>query len=123
MLSLALIPEYDTEYHNAITPSEGPAYTEYILPGPTFACICEIPGTPTIFGSKDNGFTNKKAARTNAAREAMQHIIAQGLTNSDGSLKSNKKKAKFGTAIKVQGTDSVAKKSTTYAQKVNGRPW
>ena len=56
----------------------------------------------------------------------MQNIIAQGLTNSDGSLKTNKKKAKLGTAIKVQGAhgaDSGAKKSTTYAQKVNGRPY
>ena len=122
MLSLALIPECDAEYHNAVTPSEGPAYTEYILPGPNFACTCMIPGTPTPFGSKDFGFTNKKAARTNAAREAMQHIIAQGLTNSDGSLKNNKKKAKHGTAIKVVGTDSGAKKSTTYSQRVNGRP-
>ena len=68
------------------------------------------------------GFTNKKAARTNAAREAMQYIIAQGLTNPDGSLKNNKKKAKLGTAIKVEGTDSGSKKSTTYSQKVNGRP-
>ena len=57
----------------------------------------------------------------NAAKEAMQHLIAQGLTNPDGSLKS-KKKTKIGTAIKVEVNNLGTNKSTTYSQRVNGRP-
>ena len=109
------------EYHNAVSPSQGPVYTEYILPGPTFACTCAIPGTATSFGSKEIAFQSKKAARINAAREAMQHLIAQGVRESDGSLKI-KKKAKLGTAIKIEANDLGASKNTTYSQRVNGMP-
>ena len=56
----------------------------------------------------------------NAARNAIQHLISQGLTDSDGSLKT-KKKAKLGTAVKVESNGSGVRKSTTFSQKVNGR--
>lgn len=51
---------------------------------------------------------------------AMQHIIAQGLTEPDGSLKT-KKKAKLGTAVKVESNGSGVRKGVTFSQKVNGR--
>lgn len=113
--------KYRIEYHNASSPTKGPVYTEYVLAGNSFACICQIPSHPTHFGDREIAFPSKKAARVNAAREAMQHIIAQGLTEPDGSLKS-KKKVKLGTAVKVEGNGSGAKKSTSYSQKVNGKP-
>ena len=111
-----------TEFHNATSPSQGPVYTEYALPGTLFACTCQIPSHPTPFGSSHTAFPNKKAARANAAQEAMQHIISQGLTHSDGSLKT-KKKAKVGTAIAINVEDnaSVGLKIMTSSQKVNGR--
>lgn len=49
----------------------------------------------------------------------MQHLIAQGLTEPDGSLK-NKKKAKLGTGVKVESNGSGVRKSATFSQKVNG---
>ena len=111
----------ETEFHNATSPLKGPVYTEYALPGASFACTCHIPSHPTPFGSSHIGFPNKKTARTNAAQEAMQHIIAQGLTESDGSLKT-KKKTKTSTSVKVEGNGSGGLKSITSSQKVNGRP-
>lgn len=116
-----MISEPYTEYHSAVSPSQGPVYTEYILPGPTFACTCVIPSTVSSFGSQEIAFRSKKAARLNAAREAMQHLIAQGLTDSDGSLR-GKKKAKLGTAIRIEANDLGARKNITYSQKVNGTP-
>ena len=95
-------------------------YNEYALPGTSFACTCQIPSHPTPFGSSQIAFPNKKAARINAAQEAMQYIIAQGLTNPDGSLK-NKKKTKLGTTVKIEDDGSAALKSMTSAQKVSGK--
>ena len=115
-----LTSEWETEFHDATSPSQGPVYNEYILPGPLFACTCHIPSHPTPFGSSHVAFPNKKAARTNAAQEAMKHIIAQGLANSDGSLKA-KKKAKISTAVKVEDNGIGQVKSTTSGQKVNGK--
>lgn len=97
-------------------------YTEYALPGTFFACTCQIPSHPTPFGSSQIAFPNKKAARTNAAQEAMQYIIAQGLTDSNGSLKT-KKKTKMGTSVKIEDNGSGGLKSMTSSQKVNGRSY
>lgn len=67
------------DYHAAST-SGGPIYKEQTLLGSSFSCICTIPARPsTPFGSLSTPFLSKKAARTNAAREAMQFLISQDL--------------------------------------------
>ena len=106
------------EYHNATSPTQGPIYTDFAV-GKLFACTCTIPGNPTAFGGTSSTFPSKKAARMNAAREAMQSLITAGLAEADGSLKV-KKKAKLGTAVKVEEHGLGVKKNTTFAQRVNG---
>ena len=71
-----------TEFHTSIADGGGPSYTEYAV-GTGFACTCTIPLSPDAFGSTSESFPTKKAARANAAREAMKHLIDQGHTNSD----------------------------------------
>lgn len=68
-----------------------------------------------------NGFPSKKAARTNAAKEAVQYLIEAGDLNPDGSTKA-RKKVKLGTAVRIKGKGLEVKQDTTYAQKVNGIP-
>lgn len=98
---------------------QGPIYTDYGV-GQSFACTCVIPDNSTEFGGKTTTFSSKKAARFNAAREAVQYLIEAGLVESDGSLKVAKKKVKLGTAVKVEKQGLGVKKNTTYAQRVNG---
>lgn len=56
----------------------------------------------------------------NAAREAVEHLIANGDLNPDGSTRS-RKKVKLGTAVRIQGKGLEVKKESSYAQKVNGK--
>ena len=49
----------------------------------------------------------------------MQFLIAEGLTEPDGSVKA-KKKVKVGTAVRIGDKRLEVKKDATYAQKVNG---
>lgn len=105
------------EYHNSISPTQGPIYQEYAV-GASFACTCTIPGHPNPFGSTATVFPSKKAARMNAAREAMKFLITAGLTEPDGSLRT-KKKAKLGTAVRIEKDRLGVKKDTTFAQRVN----
>lgn len=105
------------EYHNSVSPTQGPIYQEYAVGG-SFACTCVIPGHPTPFGGTSTVFPNKKAARVNAAREAMEFLITAGLTEPDGSLKT-KKKAKLGAAVRIEKDRLGVKKDTTFAQRVN----
>ena len=79
-----------------------------------------MPSHETPFGSKTLAFSNKKAARNNAAKEAMQYLIAAGLTNPDGTVKA-RKKGKAGTSVKIEGKGLEVKRDATYAQKVNGK--
>jgi len=106
------------EYYNATSPNQGPMYTDFGV-GKLFACTCVVPGDSTAYGGTANAFPSKKAARTNAAREAMQTLITAGLVEQDGSLKA-KKKVKLGTAVKIEEKGLGVKKNTTYAQRVNG---
>ncbi|KAL6713947.1 hypothetical protein ACLMJK_008441 [Lecanora helva] len=106
------------EYHNLSTPNLGPTYHDYAL-GSAYACTCTIPSLPERpFGSLTDAFPSKKAARGNAAKEAVEYLIESGELNEDGSTK-GRKKAKLGTAVRVQGRGLVVQKDTTYAQKVN----
>ena len=107
------------EYCNATSPTQGPTYTDYGV-GSHFACTCTIPGNTTVFGGTSNAFPSKKAARVNAAKEALQSLIAAGLVEADGSLKA-KKRAKIGTAVKIEDKGIGVTKNTTYAQRVNGK--
>lgn len=66
------------DYHTASM--SRPIYNEQTLVDSSFACTCTIPARPSSpFGSLLTPFPNKKAARTNAAREAMQFLISQDL--------------------------------------------
>ncbi len=110
------------EYQNAIDPTLGPAYTEYAI-GPAFACTVQIPSHSQSFGSVNNPFSSKKAARSNAAREAIQFLISEGLINADGAPKARNKKVKLGTAVRIEETGMEVKTGTTYAQRINGQFW
>lgn len=114
--------ESSPEYHS--TPSYslnqgGPNYIDYAI-GIKFACTCTIPNHEAPFGSKTLAFSSKKAARANAAKEAMQYLIAAGLTNPDGTVKA-KKKGKAGSAVKIEGKGLEVKRDATYAQRVSGQ--
>lgn len=113
--------------------SVGPIFTEYKV-GSLFACTCLISFHSTPFGSESPVYTTKKAARENAAREAMSFLISFGYATPDGkpgpSMKPEKSpalaagkrkrmKVKNGAsadaiAMVVNDTDA------PFAQKVNG---
>ena len=108
------------EYHNLSNPNLGPIYHDYAL-GSAYACTCTMPSlVDRPFGSTTDAFPSKKAARTNAAKEAVEYLIDKGELNHDGSTKA-RKKIKMGAAIRLKGRGLEVKKDTTYAQKVNGR--
>ncbi|KAL8657793.1 MAG: hypothetical protein Q9226_001578 [Calogaya cf. arnoldii] len=116
------------EYHNANDPMHSAPrsiYTEYAL-GLYFGCTCTIPsindGTsaPLVFGSATDPFRNKKAARNNAAKAAVQYLISLGELNPDGSCKAKKKvKLGAGPTVKVEAKGIEVKKDASYANRVN----
>lgn len=111
---------YCIEFHSHLNPNLGPIYHEYAL-GSAYAATCTIPSLPDQpFGSPTDAFGSKKAARTNAAKEAVEYLIESGDLNPDGSTK-GRKKVKLGTAVRIQGKGLEVKKGTTFAQKVQGR--
>lgn len=77
----------------------------------------ERPAEP--FGGKDKLFNGKKAAKTNAAREAVLWLREQGHMGEHGPPK---KKAKIsGAAVALQMSNgSVDRKEKSFAQQVNG---
>ncbi|KAL8698834.1 MAG: hypothetical protein Q9224_001675, partial [Gallowayella concinna] len=111
------------EYHNAIDPTHvlpGPIYTEYAL-GPSFACTVTIPSQPSHpFGSQTTPFSTKKSARSNAAKDAVHHLISTGDLNPDGSCKSRKKAKGVGAGpvVKVDAHGLEVQKNATYANRV-----
>ena len=107
------------EYQNAIDPTLGPAYVEYAL-GLSFACTVRIPSHSSTFGSSNTPFPNKKAARSNAAREAVQYLVSEGLTNPDGTPKAKNKKIKLGQAVRIEERGMEVRKGTSWAQRVDG---
>ena len=108
-----------SEYHNANNTNLGPVYEDYAL-GTAYAATCTIPSLPHLpFGSKNEAFSSKKAARAGAAKAAVQYLIEGGELNEDGSTKS-RKKVKLGTAVRIQGRGLEVNRATTYTQKVNG---
>ena len=113
--------KYCTEYHNSLgseAEGAGANFIEYAL-GSSFACTCTIPFHNTVFGSSTTPFATKKAARANAAKEAVQFLIAHGLTDPDGNVKT-RKKGNPGKSVTVEGKALEVKMDATYAQKVNG---
>ena len=96
----------------------GPNFIEFAI-GSLFACTCTVPGHDVVFGSSTTPFSTKKAARSNAAKEAVQFLISQGLTNPDGSVKARKKGIP-GKTVKVEGKALEVKMDASFAQKVNG---
>lgn len=115
------------EYYNAVDPTHatpGSIYTEYAL-GLSFACTCSIPSTdgssmPLVLGSPSTPFSNKKAARNNAAKAAVQHLISIGELNADGSCKAKKKvKLGGGPTVKVEAKGIEVKKDASYANRVS----
>ena len=117
------VTENFVEYHMAPgseTGGVGPNFIEFAL-GSCFACTCTIPGHDAEFGSSTTPFPAKKAARNEAAKQAVQFLIAQGLTNPDGTVKI-RKKGSPGQVVKADGKALGVNMDATYAQKVNGMP-
>lgn len=112
------MPEYHTTRGHAVD-QEGPSYTEYSI-GSNFSCTCTIPSHDATFGSKTLAFPNKKAARANAAKEAVEYLIAAGLTNEDGSVKKGKT-PKAGPSVEIEGKVLGVSRDASYAQKVSGK--
>ena len=82
----------ETEYARSTSTPE-PIYNEYSA-GPLFSCEAELsqhPGQP--FGGRDERYSNKKAARNNAARKAVEWLRAEGLLSEDGPVRKKKVKA------------------------------
>ncbi|KAL9010365.1 MAG: hypothetical protein Q9173_004689, partial [Seirophora scorigena] len=106
--SIDYIDNTTPEYHNATDPIHafpGPIYTEYAL-GHHFACTCTIPSSQSIYGSSTVAFPSKKAARINAAKEAVQYLISIAELNPSGSPK-GRRKIKSGSGegpiVRVEG--------------------
>lgn len=94
---------------------------EYAL-GLHFAATCLTPSSSSPFGLTTLPFTSKKAARVNAAKEAVHHLISIGELNPDGSLKVRRKiKAGNGApTVRVEAKGVEVKRDATYAARVNG---
>lgn len=105
-----------TDHHTPTrSTTGGPIYLEYTH-GTAFACTCKIPAHPNPFGSESEPlFPSKRAARSSAAKEAMQFLINQGLASLDGSCKAVTKKAKRDAAVAMAEDTEAA-----FAKKVNG---
>ena len=113
--------------------SISPIFTEYTI-GSLYACTCLISLHPTPFGSESVAFPSKKAARTSAAREAMEFLISLGYATSDGKPGPNiqQKKSPTPGASKRRKTGTKSGSSldaiasvlnnidAPFAQKVNG---
>ena len=65
-------------------------------------------------------FSTKKAARVNAAKQAVEYLISEGELNPDGSTKARKKIA-AGAAVRMEGKGLKVSRDLSYAQKVNGK--
>jgi len=83
-----------------------------------FSSEVSIPNHKTPFGDKSILFGNKKAAKSNAAREAVQFLIQEGHLEANGSLKKKKKKANLGLAVTAERGQEEGEKS--WGMKVNG---
>ncbi|OCK95305.1 uncharacterized protein K441DRAFT_658709 [Cenococcum geophilum 1.58] len=80
------------EYARSTSTPE-PTYNEYSA-GPLFSCEVELtqrPGEP--FGGRNEPYSNKKAARSSAARKAVEWLRAEGLLSEDGPVRKKKAKA------------------------------
>ena len=108
-----------SEYHQSVDPHQGPVYDDYSV-GLSFGSTCTIPSRPDEpFGSPSVPFSSKKAARANAARLAIEHLIGNGELNPNGSPTKARKKTKLGAAVRSQGMGLEVKRGSTYTQKVN----
>ena len=116
---IGMLQEYhDSTYRGA----QSPIYHYFSL-GSTFSATCTIPTYPdSTFGSQDVPFPTKKAAQANAAKQAVELLIAESKLNQDGSpLRKRRNNANIlGTNEPLASQGLVIKaSSTTYAQKVN----
>ncbi|OCK84527.1 hypothetical protein K432DRAFT_288747 [Lepidopterella palustris CBS 459.81] len=94
-----------------------PTYTEYQI-GNSFSCETEIPERPGhVFGGKSQIFANKKGARFNAAREAVEWLRAEGFFPESGPVR--KKKANGNNpGSSTSGEGKIDTTGGSYAQKV-----
>ncbi|KAI4146778.1 MAG: hypothetical protein LQ341_001993, partial [Variospora aurantia] len=112
------------EYHNATDPIHalpGPVYTEYAL-GLHFACTCTIPSSESPYGSTTTPFPSKKAARVNAAKEAVQYLISIAELHPNGSPKVRRKNKSGsgggeGPTVMVEAKGPEVKGEATYAAR------
>ena len=88
--------------------------------GLSFSATCTIPSCPDQpFGSSTEPFPSKKAARTNAARLAIEYLIDKDELNADGSAKAPKKDVKLSMTVRIKGRGLEVKRESTYTQRVN----
>ncbi|MCJ1388742.1 hypothetical protein MMC18_001591 [Xylographa bjoerkii] len=95
---------------SALAPAlPAPTFTDYAL-GAAFACECRIAQRPAApFGGTDVLFGSKKAAKTHAAREAVQFLIQSGELEADGSVRKKRKKVGAG-AVRAEEEEEEKKK-------------
>ncbi|RYN46231.1 hypothetical protein AA0114_g8386 [Alternaria tenuissima] len=112
------------------TDSPQPTYTDY-QSGQRFACILTIEGLDMEFGSINNLFSSKKAARRDAARRAVEYFKSIGTWPEDvtlvGGIKKKKAQPSIPDMVSISEPDlvpSLASTSTaspgtkSYAQQV-----
>ncbi|MCJ1246974.1 hypothetical protein MMC30_004185 [Trapelia coarctata] len=104
------------EFYAGDPSGDGPKYYEFTDNMTNFSYEVTLPPHQTPFGDRNTLFKNKKAAKSHAAREAVQSLIQQGYLDADGSVK-KKKKAKLGLAVTVERGEEEGEKS--WGMKVN----
>ncbi|KAH0543007.1 hypothetical protein FGG08_002615 [Glutinoglossum americanum] len=89
--------------------------------GTQFACELKIDQRPSApFGGRHVTFLNKKAAKANAAHEALEWLIENGYMGREGPPSKRKRKGgSSGTAAIGPGATVEIKRDARFAQKVN----
>jgi hypothetical protein len=93
--------------------------------GNLFACEVVIDKhAPALFGSRYSTFPTKKAAKANAAREAVQWLMANNFMGPQGPLAKKKRKSGssgLGAVMPESGTTVEIKRVASFTQKVTGK--
>ncbi|KAH0563074.1 hypothetical protein GP486_002355 [Trichoglossum hirsutum] len=105
-----------------------PVYTDFAV-GNQFACELVIDKHYAPFGGCLVKFPSKKAAKANAARKAVEWLIANNYMGPEGPPTRKRRKGSGGggtaavtTTMGPTGVVVEIKRNTSYLQKVNGKP-
>jgi len=110
------------EFYAAEPTPTGPIYTDFAIgTHPLYACECTIDKQAPAdapFGGRTLPFPNKKAAKANAAREAVLWLKGNGYMSAEGN---KKRKGKVGgMAIVAEVVGAGSGKEVSWAARVNG---